>query len=281
MEFSIKSKTVLSLLFAAIVVSSCQPNDEWYLGEWEADDGTSFTLTNSTISSSSFWEGVDSFPIKFEKREGGGIDVVAFDPETGEEMESINGVNMYLYEETHEILLTQDLWEQLYHKKTVQIAEASKGDKNVDKKGGSKTPDKAWKSAFDYDGYLVLKSEDQFTNNIIRQTSYYYVVLKGYGANYKRGKVTFHFGSYIRYVGIYDYDDGVLIFPELYTATGYPADDIAIEGRIFNVEFSPSISITEYKEPYGNAVTTIKYRQTNSGDYSGYKQSSNPHPRNR
>ena len=138
--------------------------------------------------------------------------------------------------------------------------------------------DRAWKSAFDSDGYLVLKSENQYTQ--LRRTSYIYIVLKGYGANYKRGKVTVHFDTAIENTGIYDYDDGVLVFPEIYTATGYPADDIAIEGRIFNVEFSPTISITEYKEPgYGGKVTAIKYRKTYSGNLSRYKQSSNPHPR--
>ena len=244
-----------------------QSSGKWYLGEWTDGENT-FTLTNTKYSNPG-WE--EEYPVGIQEYPSGEVYIhfdvneeevfIGYEISADSERQVLQLVNTNSGPYRGQVIAE-------YHKKTTERAKA-----------GGNNSDNAWKSAFDSDGYLVLKSENQYTNSL-RTTSNIYVVLKGYGNNYKRGKVTVHFDTAIENTGIYDYDDGVLVFPEIYTATGYPADDIAIEGRIFNVEFSPTISITEYKEPgYGGKVTAIKYRKTYSGELSRYKQSSNPHPR--
>lgn len=244
-----------------------QSSDKWYFGEWTNGEETIIITEKKFINSA---EGIES-GVYFYDEPDGNITIVP------EFYENDGGFADFYYKantQTKQIFSVIAAYEDYDAKiKSVFNRVGTKSDSNTSGTGS----DSAWKSAFDSDGYLVLKSEKRYT--LLGRTSYIYVVLKGYGANYKRGKVTVHFDTAIENTGIYDYDDGVLIFPEIYTATGYPADDIAIEGRIFNVEFSSTISITEYKEPFRGEVMTIKYRQTYSGDLSGYKQSSNPHPR--
>lgn len=266
-------KSVL-LLFTICLLVSCNNSSsgDWYVGDWEYDGPKlswtlqAFSITEDNHFIQDGWEQELEAPQKniYKIHNGDGA-YVRLDASTKSAwVGDIDG-------ETGP-----------YHKKMTETTRATSDEAKSKKqkvKSSGNNSDKAWKSAFSDDGYLVLKSENQYTQ--LGRTSYIYIVLKGYGNNYKRGKVTIHFSHSIESVGIYDYDDGALVFPELYTATGYPEDDIAIEGRLFNVAFSPSISINEYKEPFRDAVTTIKYRQTNSGDLSGYKQSSNPHPRSR
>ena len=271
---------IKALPFIIAVVVSCNSSDKWYLGEWTDGENT-FTITKTKYSNPG-WE--QECPVTINETSSGEVfitlelgpeDFYGYDISADSERQKLQLINTNSGPYEGQVFAE-------YHKKTTETANATseepKSKEKKDKSSGHNS-DKAWKSAFDSDGYLVLKSEHQYTK--LGNTSYIYVVLKGYGDNYKRGKVTVHFGGFIENTGIYDYDDGALVFPEIYTATGYPADGIAIEGRIFNVEFSPTISITEYKEPIRGEVTKIKYSQTSSGDLSGYKQSSNPHPRNR
>ena len=262
---------IIFILFSFSLMGNAlfaQPSDKWYLGEWTDGKETIVITENKFINST---EGIESAVFFYEEPDGR-ITIIP------EYCENDGGFADFYYmanSQTKQIFSVIAAYEDEDAKiKSVFNRVGTRDDSNMSGTGS----DRAWKSAFDSNGYLVLKSEHQYTK--LGRTSYFYVVLKGYGDNYKRGKVTVHFGGFIENVGIYDYDDGALIYPEFYTATGYPADGTAIEGRLFNVEFSPTISITEYTEPgYGGAVTAIKYRQTNSGDLSAYKQSSNPHPR--
>ena len=246
---------------------SAQSSAKWYLGEW-TDGKETIVITEKQFINSA--EGIDS-SVKFIKMPDGTINII---PECYENDGGLLDFYYMANTQTKQLFFVRAPYEDVEEKiESVYNKVGTRSDGNTSGSGS----DRAWKSAFDSDGYLVLKSENRYTR--LGTTSYIYVVLKGYGNNYKRGKVTVHFGNSIENTGIYDYDDGALVFPEIYTATGYPADDIAIEGRIFNVGFSPTISITEYKEPFRGAATAIKYCKTYSGDLSGYKQSSNPHPR--
>jgi|GEM_PF-5153632 len=253
------------------VLTSCQSQEDWYLGEWTNDE-TTFTLTKKEYSNPSWGQ---TCPVKIRKTSTGDVFIDLLIDKAEENWDYTISANndskvLSLVFDNFEIPFDKVIKEDAQPSSNAKVAQAEKTSKSTNL-------DKQWKSAFDSNGYLVLKSEVQY-HKLPNTTSYYYVILKGYGANYKRGKVTVRFGTFIENVGIYDYDDGVLIFPEFYTATGYPADDTAVEGRIFNVEFSPTISITEFKEPYRGQHTIIKYSQTNSRDFN-YEFSSNPHPR--
>ena len=254
---------------------SGQTNDNWFVGEWKCIvEGNSVTITrDKRLIAPDYFSGSRKM---YEADEIGTTTFyrVPWDDDTPEEeLTEENTISVGL--DRADLLLT------LSTEQASMDYYLERNSSDYDSREKQSSPivqisDQIWREAFDEDGYMVLTwKEGDYRSDI---------VLKGYGSSFKHGKVSIFGGGgrVASAVGLYNYDDGVLMFPELMDGAGYPAETIAIEGRIFNVEFTPTISITEYKEPFQGKTEKRKYTQTPTYKMDfDYTMSRNPHPRTR
>lgn len=183
---------VLPLIIAVVV--SCTPSGKWYVGDWEYDGPelgwtpSSFSITedNRFIQQEGWNEPLDTPKDNIYYLQNSDGVYVRLDPSTKSAwVGDIDG-------ETGP-----------FHKMTIKPA-----DSNTSGSGS----DSAWKSAFDGNGFLVLKSDDMFGG--IGGISNIYIVMKGYGKDYKHGM--FKVDKPARdYYGLFEMFDDVILFYDL------------------------------------------------------------------
>lgn len=270
-----KKLCILLLFLLSGFCLSGQTNENWYVGEWTCvvEGNSVFITKDKRLIAPDYYRGSRKM---YEADEIGTTTFyrVPWDDDTPEEeLTEENTISVGL--DRADLILTLST-EEASMDYYLERNSSNYDSREVLSSPRAQNSDQIWREAFNEDGYMILTwKEGNYRSDI---------VLKGYGSSFKNGKVTIFGGGgrVAEAVGLYHFDDGVLMFPELMNGSGYPAETFAIEGRIFNVEFTPTISITEYKEPFQGKTEKRKYTQTPTYKMDfDYTMSRNPHPRTR
>jgi len=248
-------KTIIKVLLLIIAASftSCKSLDEnWIVGEWVADDGTSFTITEDYhILFKSDW-GNSSYLLE---KEGEGFSYrfedswVSFDPST----------------KTAECGdLVSDDSEGPYHlakPKSSKSTESTKDNKASVKTNSGKNSDKVWKSAFEENGgFLVFESLLTYSRGSYSTPTHLYIVLKGYGESRQKGMANIFLDGWAGWIGLYEMFDNVVMLYDLREegkrgGREYSKPYTPLTSQFFTWENTTPITITGNFDNYSEKVT--------------------------